>query len=234
MNLSTSIACVVLALSSAGTSVAAGPRIASVSCDTCTSSDAFREAALASGQPRVIVYNLPANTLSSWHMRRGTSNELALVEAESPSDVIRELDAAHHVYRVAGGTLRPVVQVPVSALDLNPWTMQRTAQHLVTDANMQGMVASAAGDGAFIDRSADPALRAALARLWQARGTELGLRAQSSLVYRVTFRDGSSAEFENTPDATIAHYREGSAVDTDGQPFAAAVSRDARPTEPGA
>ena len=226
MNLFASIACIGLALSSAGVSVAAGPRIASVSCETCTSGDAFREAARASGHPRVMVYNLPANTLSAWHMRRGTTatGEPALVEATPPADALRELDAAHAVYRAAGGTLRPVVRVPVSALDLNPQTMQHTARHLVSDFNMQGMVASAAADGAFIDSTIDPALRNAFARLWQARGTELGLRAQSALVYRVTFQDGSSAEFENTPDSTIAHYREGSAGDADGQPYAAAGS----------
>ncbi|WP_394003652.1 hypothetical protein ACF3M1_02580 [Luteimonas sp. WGS1318] len=226
----TSIACVGLALLSAGIANAASPRVTPVACDTCTSEDAFRQAALASGQGRVLVYNLPANTLSSWRRTRADASEPTLVEVESDPAAVRELDAAHHVYKAAGGTLRPVVAVQVSALGVHAFIAERTAHDLVADVNMQGMLASAAGDEHLIARTADPALVEALRPLWWARASDLGLRAQSALVYRVTFHDGSTAEFENAPGTSIARYRVGSAIAADGRALADADSGDARQT----
>lgn len=187
---------------------------------------AFREAALASGTTRALVYNLPANTATAWRIDRRAQPPVATAAALHPA-VTAELDAAHQLY-TAMGTLQPVINVQASALERIPSIAQRTARDVLADNNLRGMLESALGDGDFIERSADPALVAALARLWHTRATALDLRAQSALIYRVRFADGSRAEFANTPGLTLARYREDSAIAADGRPVPGAQAADGR------
>lgn len=203
-------------------------------CDTCTKSQDFKNRALAAGQGHHLVYNLATNQGEYWHVvvnRPGPGGPggpenprfagiTAGAEANSrafPASATEELNRAHQLHVIGGGTLRPIINVPISYLDLNESTARKTAYDFVGDFNMQRMVESAAGDPAVISEVTGSDLLTALADLQGLATSVLGLKGQADLLFRIVMTDGSSVDIRIRLDHPNGEYLADSARTAGGQ-----------------
>ncbi|MCD9033403.1 hypothetical protein LDO32_16940 [Luteimonas sp. Y-2-2-4F] len=170
-------------------------------CDTCTTSEQFRGRAIAAGQGHHLVFNLLTNQIEYWHVPAdaggppGTPRaSVATSQAQArtvPAAATQELDRAHTLHVIGGGTLRPIINVPISELNVNPSVRAKSAYEFVSDYNMQAMIESAAGDAGVVSRVTGENLISALSDLMSLATSYLGLKDQSALIFRVVFTDGS-------------------------------------------
>lgn len=174
-------------------------------CDTCTTSNDFRAKAVAAGQGHHLIYNLPANIIEYWHVtaegpapggppggpRAGVMSGSEALSRIVPAEATQELGKAHTLHVIGGGTLRPIINVPISHLNVNPSIRGKTAFDFVHDNNMQAMIESAAGDAAVISSVTQTNLLTALADLQSLATTVLGLKDQAALIFKVVYTDGS-------------------------------------------
>src|SRR5699024_3618987 len=98
-----------------------------------------------------------------------------------------------NVYTIGGNTLRPIINVPVTELDLpTSFIHEKTVYDLVHDQNLQAMLESAAGSSDVISRVTSSSLLTALADLVSLSTSALGLKNQAALIFRIEMSDGST------------------------------------------
>lgn len=210
-------------------------------CDTCTTSADFKARALAAGQGHHLVYNLPGNKIEYWHVvvdrpgpggPGGPENPRAVgpsavgpmsgARAESrvvPAAASEEFNKARTLHVIGGGTLRPIINVPISYLDVYPSVGSKTAYDFVNDYNMKGMIESAAGDAELISEIVGSNLLTALADLKGLATSLVGLKNQADLIFRIVMTDGSSVDIRIRLDHPNGEYLAESARTAGGQPI---------------
>lgn len=199
-------------------------------CDSCYTDNDFKVLAktLGNGQDHII-YNLPANLIQTWWVPDdgiivdplSGAGTFALpsqppTKITTPPSAVIELDKAHTVYVIGGGTLRPIINVPISELHL-PHALNKSAYDVVTDANLRAMVESAAGDIAVMSAVTGANLLTAIADLTGLATSYLGLRDQSGLLFKVVMSDGSYFHIKVEINHPNGDYLEGTARTASGQ-----------------
>ncbi|MFC6842014.1 hypothetical protein [Xanthomonas theicola] len=201
-------------------------------CDTCTQDWEFQQAAQVLGMGTHFIYNLDRNILQQWRLPQSPSNTQPLssfregfgvqsagqspTKLTPPAAAVKELDMAHRVYN-AGGGLKPIINVPVLKLNLNPSVSDKAAYEFVRDYNMRAMVESAAGRAQVISDVTSTNLLTAIADLKNVGVSYLGLKDAVNLIFRIVFKDGSCVMIQIDLDSANGHYEVGSARTQGGQ-----------------
>lgn len=197
-------------------------------CDTCTTDTHFKEWAKTLGPGTHQIYNLHAGILQQWYVPRGGPVPVPAGSIQAPSGqpqkqtpapaAQEEFNAARKVYTIGGGTLRPIINVPVTELDLPAsFIINKTAYDLVRDQNLQAMLESAAGSTEVITRVTSSSLLTALADLVNLSTSVLGLKAQAALIFRIEMSDGSTVHLRVHLDYPTAEYLGDTARTAGGQ-----------------
>lgn len=198
-----------------------------VRCDTCRDDGAFREEAVAAGPGTHLVYNLETGVVQQWSVggEKGGSRPAIgrprgapKVTAQTPSPgATIEARRAHELYVQGGGTIRPIIVVPISRLQVNPNIQHKTAYDFVNDRNMQGQVETAAGIPEVISAIASTGLVTALADLTNLASSYLGLKNMACLLLKVVYKDGSYTIIRVDLDHANGSYEPNSARTQGGQ-----------------
>lgn len=196
-------------------------------CDTCTTDTHFKEWAKTLGVGTHQLYNLHAGILQQWHVPQGgivpagtpQAAPSGVPQKQTPAPAIQaEFDAARNVYTIGGNTLRPIINVPVTELDLpTSFIHEKTVYDLVHDQNLQAMLESAAGSSDVISRVTSSSLLTALADLVSLSTSALGLKNQAALIFRIEMSDGSTVHLRVHLDYPTAEYLEDTARTAGGQ-----------------
>lgn len=198
-----------------------------IRCDTCRVSADFRAQAVAAGPGIHMVYNVAQGTDEQYYVGPDAHDRLAGDAAVSATGgaVVDHAGSAEHVH---GGTRfkverigprAPTYIVPFAELGLLPSQASSTAADYMRDHNLQGMVASAVGDDAFVmrtvgsgrlDPSPDPAMP---------QGSGKDRASQPWMNFKIVFIDGSQVtlaiDLAHADGKTVAN----SARGADGQPL---------------
>ncbi|MEZ0469426.1 hypothetical protein [Luteimonas salinilitoris] len=199
-------------------------------CDACTSDYDFRLIAQEIGPGDHLIYNLQDNILQRWRIPYdsppidpfGQQGSRALPSSSHPTELtpqagaVKELDKAHRVYNI-GGSVRPMINVPVSVLDLMPQVQNKTAYNVINDFNLRGMIESAAAHPDVVSTVTGANLQTAIADLMVLVQSYLGLRDQTGLMFRIVMSDGSSVYVFVKLDHPIGEFVEGTARTDGGQ-----------------
>lgn len=197
-------------------------------CDTCRTDIDFRNRAQVLGPGQHLVYNLSANILQQWYVPWGTPPTdpkfhrqaqafSGRITKQIPNPAaVEELDRAHEVYVEGGGSLRPIINVPISILDL-PFGQNKTAYDVVRDFNLRSMIESAAADYEVLSTVTGDSLMTAIADLKSIATSYLGLRDQVALLFRIVMTDGSYFFVLINLDQPNGEYVEDSARTANGQ-----------------
>nr|WP_238408492.1 hypothetical protein [Xanthomonas citri] len=173
-----------------------------IRCETCQVDGDFRAEAVRAGPGTHIVYSVSNNLVQQWYVgsgggggtvpaRAGAASTPVVRKQTAPGGATQEISKAHTFHVIAGGTIRPIYNIPVAMLGLNPDAREKTAYDYVTDTNLRGMVEGAAGSSVLIDKVTGSSVMGALTDLLQLVTNYTGVRDQARLIFRIVFKDGS-------------------------------------------
>jgi len=180
---------------------------AAVRCETCRIDGDYRAEAVRLGPGTHLIFNVTDNQIQQYYV--GTSSGggggggggggieprsagPVVMRQTPPAGAVEEVNRAHRVQVVGGGTLRPTFIVPIATLGLNPSASGMTAYEYVSDYNLRAMVETATGSTDVISKVVGTDVFTAMADLLQHVTNYTGLRDQARIIMKVVFKDGSS------------------------------------------
>ena len=181
-----------------------------IRCDTCRDDLSFRAEAERAGQGTHIIYSLETAAVQQWYVGPGGTggggvpsglpNTPARVSIRSsptvqkqtpPPGATQEAARARDLYVVGGGTIRPIIVVPIGNLPVNPNIHDATVYNFINDRNMQGQIETAAGRPEVLTANVGADVLTALADLTNLATNYLGVKDMAALLFKIVFKDGS-------------------------------------------